>query len=122
VRFNVSAKLPDACTPEQVPEMLQALLSDRFALKVHRASKDLQVYALVVRGGGLKIMKSPREQPDEQRANIPQQVKLAGGGGRGGIVDYGGGSYFALPPIAWRAGNYRWRPSPLSSVVSRTAQ
>jgi uncharacterized protein (TIGR03435 family) len=24
-------------------------------------------------------------------------VKLAGGGGRGGIVDYGGGSYFALP-------------------------
>jgi uncharacterized protein (TIGR03435 family) len=96
-RFNVSAKLPEGCTQEQVPEMLRALLADRFALKVHRSSKDLPVYALVVRGGGLKIKESSQEQPDEQRANIPQQVKLAGGGGHGGIVDYGGGSYFALP-------------------------
>jgi uncharacterized protein (TIGR03435 family) len=96
-RFNVSAKLPDAHTQKQVPEMLQALLADRFALKVHRVSKDLPVYALVVRGAGLKIKESPREQSDEQPANIPEEVKLAGGGGRGGIVDYGGGSYFALP-------------------------
>jgi uncharacterized protein (TIGR03435 family) len=50
-----------------------------------------------VRGAGLKIKESPQEQSDEQRANIPEEVKLAGGGGRGGIVDYGGGSYFALP-------------------------
>jgi uncharacterized protein (TIGR03435 family) len=28
---------------------------------------------------------------------MPEQVSLAGGGGRGGTVDYGGGSYFALP-------------------------
>ncbi len=97
VRFNVSAKLPEACTQKQVPEMLQALLADRFALKVHRSSKDLPVYDLVVRGGGLKIKESAREQPDESRADTPEQVKLAGGGGRGGIVDYGGGSYFALP-------------------------
>jgi uncharacterized protein (TIGR03435 family) len=96
-RFNVSAKLPDAHTQKQVPEMLQALLADRFDLKVHRASKDLPVYALVVRGAALKIKESPREQTDDQRVNIPEEVKLAGGGGRGGIVDYGGGSYFALP-------------------------
>jgi uncharacterized protein (TIGR03435 family) len=95
-RFNVSAKLPGARTQKQVPEMLQALLADRFDLKVHRASKDLPVYALVVRGAGLKIKESPREQPDE-RANVAEEVKLAGGGGRGGVVDYGGGSYFALP-------------------------
>ena len=97
VRFNLSAKLPDGCTQEQVPEMLQALLADRFALKIHRASKEEPVYALVVRSGGLKIRESPPEQPDEQRPNKPEQVKLAGGGGRGGIIDYGGGSYFAFP-------------------------
>ena len=96
-RFNVSAKLPEACTQKQVPEMLQALLAERFALKVHRGSKDLPVYALVVRGDNLKIKESPGEQPDEHGANLPEQVRLAGGGGRGGIVDYGGGSYFALP-------------------------
>ena len=96
-RFNVSAKLPEGCTQKQVPEMLRSLLADRFGLKVHRSSKDLPVYALVVRGDGLKIKESPREQPDEYRANLPEQVKLSGGGGRGGIVDYGGGSYFALP-------------------------
>ena len=96
-RFNVSAKLPEACTQKQVPAMLQALLADRFALKVHRASKDLPVYALVVRGGTMRIKESPREQPAEHAANLPEQVSLAGGGGRGGIVDYGGGSYFALP-------------------------
>jgi uncharacterized protein (TIGR03435 family) len=96
-RFNVSAKLPEGCTQKQVPEMLQALLADRFALKIHRSSKDLPVYNLAVRGDGLKIKESPPEQPDENRANLPEQVKLAGGGGRGGIVDYGGGSYFALP-------------------------
>jgi uncharacterized protein (TIGR03435 family) len=96
-RFDVSAKLPEACTQKQVPEMLQSLLADRFALKVRRGSKDLPVYALVVRGHGLKIKESPQEQPDEHQANLAEQVKLAGGAGRGGIVDYGGGSYFALP-------------------------
>ena len=96
-RFNVSAKLPEACTQKQVPEMLQALLADRFGLKVHRGSKDLPVYILVVRGGGVKIKESPQEHSDEYRADHPEEVKLAGGGGRGGIIDYGGGSYFALP-------------------------
>jgi uncharacterized protein (TIGR03435 family) len=29
-RFDVSAKLPEACTQKQVPEMLRSLLADRF--------------------------------------------------------------------------------------------
>jgi uncharacterized protein (TIGR03435 family) len=96
-RFNVSGKLNEGCTQKEVPGMLQALLAERFALKVRRGSKDLPVYNLVVRGDGLKIKESPREESDDHRQNAPEQVKLAGGGGRGGIVDYGGGSYFALP-------------------------
>lgn len=96
-RFNISAKLPEACTQKQFPQMLQALLVSRFSLQVHRGARDLSVYALVVRGSGLKIKEAPRDQTDEARSKLPEEVKLAGGGGRGGIVDYGGGSYFALP-------------------------
>lgn len=96
LRYDVGAKLPAGSMQEQVPEMLQALLSDRFALKVHRASRDLAVYALVVRGGGLKMKESPREPADDQPQK-PTDVKLSGGAGRGGVIDYGGGSYFALP-------------------------
>ena len=96
-RFDVNAKLPEGCLQRQVPEMLQAMLANQFALKLHRDSKDLPVYALVVRNDGLKIRESPREQPDEHPANLPEEVKLAGAAGRGGIVDYGGGSYVALP-------------------------
>ncbi len=96
-RFDISGKVPDGCTQEQVPEMLQALLEDRFALKLHRASKSLPVYFLTVRGDGLKMKESPAEQAEEGQARKPMEMKAAGGGGRGGIIDYGGGSYFAVP-------------------------
>jgi uncharacterized protein (TIGR03435 family) len=95
-RFDVRAKVPGMCTQKQVPAMLQSLLANQFALKLHRASKDLPVYGVVVRSDGLKMRKSP-QQPDDPPPNLPEEVKLAGGGGRGAIVDYGGGSYFALP-------------------------
>src|SRR5438105_1093800 len=32
LRFDISAKLPEGATRDQVPEMLQALLADRFKL------------------------------------------------------------------------------------------
>jgi uncharacterized protein (TIGR03435 family) len=35
--------------------MLQSLLEDRFQLKVHRETKRVPVYLLVVARGGLKI-------------------------------------------------------------------
>ena len=39
----------------QVPEMLQALLEERFKLKVHRGNANQEVFALVVAKGGLKV-------------------------------------------------------------------
>jgi uncharacterized protein (TIGR03435 family) len=39
-RFDIVAKLPDGASTDQVPEMLQALLAERFNLKVHRESKE----------------------------------------------------------------------------------
>ena len=35
--------------------MLQALLEDRFKLKIHRETRDVPVYALTVAAGGLKL-------------------------------------------------------------------
>ena len=47
-RFDLNAKLPAGATSDQIPEMLQALLADRFQLKFHREKKELPVYALVL--------------------------------------------------------------------------
>ena len=57
-RFDVLAKMPEGATREQVPEMLQALLAERFKLAVHRESKEHAVYALVVGKGGPKLKES----------------------------------------------------------------
>ena len=42
---------------------LQALLADRFQLKVHREAKELPVYALVVAKNGPKLKENPGENP-----------------------------------------------------------
>jgi uncharacterized protein (TIGR03435 family) len=57
-RFDVLAKLPEGASREQVPEMLQALLAERFKLTVHRESKQDAVYALVVGKSGPKLKES----------------------------------------------------------------
>src|SRR5260370_5850699 len=57
-RFDIVANLPDGATKEQVPQMLQNLLAERFKLVMHRDTKEQSVYALVIgKGGkaGLKI-------------------------------------------------------------------
>lgn len=57
-RFDVAAKTPTDATPGQVPLMLQAMLAERFHLTFHRASKQLNIYALEVAKGGLKMKES----------------------------------------------------------------
>ncbi len=51
--------------------MLQTLLEDRYALKVHRETKELPVYALVVAKGGLKVQPSDCVKPDSSGATSP---------------------------------------------------
>ena len=46
-RFDLLAKLPAGATKEQVPEMLRALLAERFRLVAHHENKEQQVYALL---------------------------------------------------------------------------
>jgi uncharacterized protein (TIGR03435 family) len=60
-RFEIQAKMPEGANKDQVPEMLQALLADRFKLKLHREGKEQSVYEMVVAKSGLKIKES---EPD----------------------------------------------------------
>jgi len=72
-RFNIMAKLPDGAREDQVPEMLQALLAERFKLVIHRASNTQNVYALVVAKGGHKLKEA---EPD---AAVPKPEPPPGG-------------------------------------------
>ena len=56
-RFDIVANLPEGATKEQVPQMLQALLAERFKLAVHRESKDQSVYAMVLGKAGMAGLK-----------------------------------------------------------------
>jgi uncharacterized protein (TIGR03435 family) len=62
-RFDILAKMPEGATKDDVPQMLQALLAERFKLTFHRDTKEHSVYALVVAKGGLK-MKAAAEDPE----------------------------------------------------------
>lgn len=53
--YDVEARAEHAVSREQMKLMLQASLADRFKLRLHRETKVLPVYALVVGKGGPKF-------------------------------------------------------------------
>ena len=58
-RYDVVAKAADDHAPtDQIRQMLQALLVDRFHLAVHRETKEQPLYALVVAKRGPKLRKA----------------------------------------------------------------
>jgi uncharacterized protein (TIGR03435 family) len=73
-RFDIMAKIPDGVSKDEVPEMLQALLAERFKLSIHRENKEQPVYALVVGKNGPKLKQSAADA-DALLPNTP--------GGRG---------------------------------------
>jgi uncharacterized protein (TIGR03435 family) len=58
-RYNLTAKVPEGATKEQVAVMLQNLLAERFKLTIHRETKELPAYALLVGKNGPKLTHSP---------------------------------------------------------------
>jgi uncharacterized protein (TIGR03435 family) len=57
-RFDIQAKYPPDTPIETRNLMLQALLAERFSLKVHKESKETQTYSLVVGKNGHKLKKA----------------------------------------------------------------
>ena len=94
--FNVEAKLDNSIADklrkltfeernvEQQP-MLQALLADRFQLKIHRETKELPVYALIVAKDG------PRVQEAKPGDTYPNGIKGIDGIARPGSTQFGWG-------------------------------
>lgn len=94
-RFDINAKLPAGAKESQVPDMLKALLADRFKMTSHFEKKDFPVYALVVAKGGLKMQESAPD-PNAEEPKSPAKT-VSGSGGRGGVhIDLGNGSFFTL--------------------------
>jgi len=62
-RWEINATLPEGSKKEQIPQMVQSLLAERFGLKIHRDTKERAVYALVVAKGGLKMKEAPPDSP-----------------------------------------------------------
>ena len=64
-RFDVIAKTPAPATDSQLRLMLQALIADRFNVALHRESKTMAGYALVVGKSGPKLRPSEGEGESE---------------------------------------------------------
>lgn len=55
-RYTITAKAEDSATRAMMSgPMMQALLEDRFKLKIHRESREVPIYALTVAKGGSKL-------------------------------------------------------------------
>jgi uncharacterized protein (TIGR03435 family) len=54
-RFDIDATFPGDTPLPQVRQMMQALLAERFELMLHRETRELPVYSLVISKNGLKI-------------------------------------------------------------------
>jgi uncharacterized protein (TIGR03435 family) len=63
-RYDISASASGGVTNDQMRQMLQSLLADRFQMKSHMEKRDLNVYALVAGKGEAKLAKAdPDSQP-----------------------------------------------------------
>jgi uncharacterized protein (TIGR03435 family) len=94
-RFDITAKLPDGTGRDQVPEMLQTLLTERLGVKFHRETKEFPVFALLVGKGGPLIKESPPDPAAE--ASDPGQMPIsvaAVAGPQGSTITFEPGSYF----------------------------
>ena len=90
--YDISATIPSGVPQDKIPDMLQALLADRFGLKAHLEKKEFPVYALEVGKDGLKVKEAPLDPAAAATATNIQ----ASGGNNGVTLDGGDGSSFTL--------------------------
>jgi uncharacterized protein (TIGR03435 family) len=90
-RYDVEAKMDEETVAalkklslqeanEKWQLMLQAMLADRFKPKVHRESKELSLYALVIAKGGFKLKDA------DPNNTYPNGIKGPDGGTRSGMM------------------------------------
>jgi uncharacterized protein (TIGR03435 family) len=90
--------MPKEQADEQRRQMLQAMLADRFKLKVHRETKELPIYSLVIAKGGFKLKEADPNNTYANGIKGPDGVAHAGfmRMGRGELTGQG----FEMPGLA----------------------
>jgi len=68
--YDIEAKADAPASQDQLRLMLRALLADRFRLTLHRETKELQVYELVVDKNGPKVHAAKEGQSMRDLANL----------------------------------------------------
>lgn len=110
-RYDIDAKMSptDAATFEKLDkeeqelwrqQMTQALLAERFHLVLHRGSKDVPVYELMVAKGGIKI---------QDAATDPNPPLKKGDDGK------------PLPTVRWLEKTSIWRAQSMKSLADMLA-
>jgi uncharacterized protein (TIGR03435 family) len=96
-RFDIHATFPQGATKDDVPEMLQSLLAERWKLAFHNEQREQQVLALIVGKDGPKLQPSP-EVPadDENKTNRPDPIQVSGNPQKGGLTIRGAGQTGAM--------------------------
>ncbi len=71
--FAVQATIPAGATSEQVPEMLQTMLAERFKLVYHREIREHAVTVITVGKSGMKLKRLPDDTPisPQTRVRLP---------------------------------------------------
>jgi uncharacterized protein (TIGR03435 family) len=94
-RFDIAATMPPGGAAGKLPEMLQALLQERFEMKVHHEKKDFPVYVLEVAKGGPRIHESPETEADKIEPGAPYSA-TGTGSAQGIAVNLGRGSSYTF--------------------------
>jgi uncharacterized protein (TIGR03435 family) len=71
-RFDIVAKAVGEPGYAEIQQMVQTLLADRFKLTIHRETRELPVYALLVSKGGTKFHQAAKDfGPEDRLAMAP---------------------------------------------------
>jgi uncharacterized protein (TIGR03435 family) len=80
--FDIVAKIPHGGSLDQLPDMLRALLTERFKLAVHKEDRPRPGYALVVDKGGPKFKEDDPNTNFMGTGHVGQMLFGAAGHGR----------------------------------------
>ena len=95
-RFDLAATIPPDGSPAQIPQMMRALLADRFRMTMHTEEREFPVYMLGLTKDGPKFQPSTAVAPAPESGEKPPLVNVTAAGGPNGVaVDLGGGSSFS---------------------------
>lgn len=97
--LTIEAKLPKGATAGQVPDMLYAVLQERFQLAIHRGTRKASVYALMVDKNGPNLVphvNGPRSLWGQLATTLPGYAALVSNASDRPVIDMTGleGEYF----------------------------